>query len=332
MKAPGSAGGPLTGAISLSMAISLGGSSIGGAGGFHASRRSRFTQFAAFRILAASSSPASARYSGVAAMTASQSFAAISLVALSCLAPNAAAQEFRIETDVFLGEEEQPHSQTTTLFEKSAVYEFIDNPAQTIVYRRGSSDDASLFILLDPETQQRTDVDVSRIDKLMAKLNGWAADQKSPLMKFSAEPRFEETFDADSGSLTLANPQWTYQVATVRGDDKAALARYRDFIDRYTALTSMLNNSPVPPGPRLALNAALDKHKVVPVEIRRTLDGDEKNQIRAAHLFSWRLSREDRVRIDEAQASLANFKKVDNKEFLTARAAKEKEVVRGQSE
>lgn len=242
------------------------------------------------------------------------------------------AQEFRIETDVFLGDEEEPTSHTVTLFEKSAVYEFIDKPAQTIVYRRGDTDDASMFILLDAQTQQRTDVDVARIDKLMAKLNGWAAEQKAPLLKFSAEPKFEETFDAESGSLTLANPRWTYRVATVRGDDKAALARYRDFIDRYTALTSMLNSTPVPPGPRLALNAALDKHGVVPVEIRRTLDGDEKNQIRAAHLFSWRLSREDRVRIDEAQASLANFKKVNNKEFLAARAAKDEEVVRGQSE
>jgi hypothetical protein len=251
---------------------------------------------------------------------------------LSCLTSLATAQEFRIETDVFLGDEEAPTSHTVTLFEKSAVYEFIDSPAQTIVYRRGDTDDSSIFILLDAETKQRTDVDVARIDKLMSKLNGWAADQKAPLLKFSAEPRFEETFDSESGSLTLASPQWTYKVATVRGDDKAALARYRDFIDRYTALTSMLNSTPVPPGPRLALNAALDKHQVVPVEIRRTLDGDEKNQIRAAHLFSWRLSREDRARIDDAQASLANFKKVDNKAFLAARAAKDEEVVRGQSE
>jgi hypothetical protein len=259
-------------------------------------------------------------------------FVAAYIALATCLTSFVTAQEFRIETDVFLGDEETPTSHTVTLFEKSAVYEFIDQPAQTIVYRRGDTDDASLFILLDAETQRRTDVDVARIDKLMAKLNGWAAEQKAPLLQFSAEPKFEETFDAESGSLTLAHPRWTYRVATVRGEDKEALARYRDFIDRYTALTSMLNSTPVPPGPRLALNAALDKHQVVPVEIRRTLDGDEKNQIRAAHLFSWRLSREDRTRIDEAQASLANFKKVGNKEFLAARAAKDEEVVRGQSE
>lgn len=78
-----------------------------------------------------------------------------SFLTLVCLATSGAAQEFRIETDVFFGDEEQPTSQTATLFEKSAVYEFIDKPAQTIVYRRGATDDASLFILLDPATQQR---------------------------------------------------------------------------------------------------------------------------------------------------------------------------------
>ena len=60
----------------------------------------------------------------------------------------------------------------------------------------------------------------------------------------------------------------------------------------------------------------------MPVEIRRTIGGDEKNVVRAAHLFSWRLSRDDRTRLDEAQQQLASFDKVDNKEFLAARAKK----------
>ena len=39
----------------------------------------------------------------------------------------------------------------------------------------------------------------------------------------------------------------------------------------------------------------------------------------------------DRARLDEAQAFLANFQKVDNEKFIAARAEKDKEVVRGQS-
>jgi hypothetical protein len=246
------------------------------------------------------------------------------------LAMSATAQEFRVETDIFFGEATESSSHTMTLFEKSAVYEFVDSPKQIIVYRGGVEGKGGQFILLDPETQRRTDVDVDRMEKLMEKLNRWAAEHKDPLLKFSANPKFEETFDAENGSLTLANPAWTYRVATVEAEDKAGLKRYQEFMDRYAALSSMVYNSP-PPGPRLALNAALAKHGVVPVEIHRTTGGDGKNAVRATHLFSWRLSREDRTRLDEAQADLANFQKVDNEKFLAARAEKEKAVIRGQS-
>lgn len=238
-------------------------------------------------------------------------------------------EEFRIETDVFIGDEEKPVSHTVTLFEQSAVYEFVDRPAQVIIYRR-SGEEAGQFILLDVNSRRRTHVEVDRVEKLMTKITAWAAEQKNPLLRFSAAPTFEETFDAETGSLTLANPEWTYRAATIPAENEPALARYREFTDHYAALTSMLYNSP-PPGPRLALNAALAKRGVVPVEIRRTLDGDEKNLVRATHLFSWRLSRDDRARLDDAQESLANFEKVDNKKFIAACAEHAEDVVRGQS-
>jgi len=251
------------------------------------------------------------------------------MLAMSFSAP-AQCQEFRIETDVYIGDEEAPASHTVTLFEKSAVYEFVDKPNQVIIYRTASQGRPAQFILLDPETQRRTDVDVARVEKLMQKLTRWASEHKDPLLKFAAAPKFEESFDAERGSLTLASPEWTYRVATVEAEDAAALKRYHDFTDRYAELTSMLFNSP-PPGPRLALNAALARHGVVPVEIQRTTGGEDKNAVRAMHLFSWRLSREDRTRLDEAQAFLANFKKVDNEKFIAARSEKGKAVIRGQS-
>jgi hypothetical protein len=150
------------------------------------------------------------------------------------------------------------------------------------------------------------------------------------LLRFSAAPSFSESFDADKGQLTLASPEWTYRVATISAENPDALQRYQEFTDRFAELTSMLHNSP-PPGPRQALNAALVKHGVVPVEIQRTMGDDEDSMVRATHLFSWRLSRDDRSRLDEAQTYLANFKKVDNEKFITARG-KQETVVRGQSQ
>jgi len=195
------------------------------------------------------------------------------------LAGRGLAQEFRVETDIFVGEATESSSHTVTLFEKSAVYEFVESPKQVVVYRTGEEGHGGQFILLDPETQKRTVVEVDRVEKLMTKLNRWAAEHKDPLLKFSADPKFEETFDAEHGSLTLANPEWTYRVATVEAEDEAAVKRYQDFMDRYAALSSMVYNS-APPGPRVALNAALAKHRVVPVEIYRTTGGEGKTAVR----------------------------------------------------
>jgi hypothetical protein len=245
------------------------------------------------------------------------------------LATGASAQEFRIETDVYVGDEEAPSSHTVTLFERTAVYEFIDNPEQVIIYRQATGDHEAQFILLDPESQRRTEVNVERVTKLMGKLASWAAEQDDPVLRFSGDPEFEESFDAETGSLTLSHPEWTYSVATVEADDPAALARYRDFTDRYSELTAMLHSSP-PPGPRQALNAVLASHGAVPVEIRRTIGGDEDHVVRAVHLFAWQLSRDDRALLDEAQKQLANYVKVGNEEFLAARTRED--AVRGQSE
>jgi hypothetical protein len=251
----------------------------------------------------------------------------LTLVALSDV--QAVGQEFRIETEVYVGDEAKPVSHTVTLFEKSAVYEFIDNPNQIIVYRTNAEGREAQFILLNPDTQRRTDIEVGRVEKLMEKLTRWAAEQKDPSLQFAAAPSFDEKFDDQGQHLTLSSPQWTYRVATFKAEDSEALARYHDFTNRFTELNAMLHNSP-PPGPRKALNKALEKRGVVPVEIQRVTGGDEDNAVKATHLFSWRLSREDRARLDEAQAFLANFEKVDNKDFVTARGEK-KAIVRGQS-
>ena len=240
------------------------------------------------------------------------------------------SQELRIETEVFDEEEEgKPLSHTVTLFDKNTVYDFVDDPEQIAIFRAPKPGSGGQFILLDVGSARRTEVSTERISGLMEKLSKWAAEQKDPLLKFSAAPKFKESFDRESGILTLTSDLWEYSVATVPSEDPQTLARYREFTDWYTRLNTMMNSTP-PPGPRLELNSSLEKHGVVPVEIRRTLKSNGST-LRATHLFSWRLSREDRVRLDEARKYLASFKKVDNEEFIAARV-EHAEIVRGQSE
>jgi hypothetical protein len=258
----------------------------------------------------------------------------VALLLLACMlcAPTlkASAQEMRIETYVYGEEEaEEPLSHTITLFDKNTVYDFVDNPQQIAVFRAPAPGASGQFILLDVPSARRTEVSTDRINGLMEKLSQWAAQQKDPLLKFSAAPQFKETYDRETGVLILASDLWDYKVGTIPAQDASMLARYREFTDWYTRLNTMMNSSP-PPGPRLELNSSLEKYSVMPVEILRTLKSN-KSTLRATHEFSWRLSRDDRTRLDEAKKYLASFKKVGNEEFIAAKGIAS-DVVRGQSE
>lgn len=252
---------------------------------------------------------------------------ALAVLAVVADASPAAAQQMRIETNVFVDDEADPANHTVTLFDSDTVYDFIDQPPQIMVFRPPSASHPGNFIMLDVDAKQRTEVSTERIAGLMEKLTRWAGEQEDALLKFSAQPDFEESYDEESGVLTLDSQQWKYTVATVPAENAKALARYREFTDWYTQLNTMLNSTP-PPGARLKLNAALAEHGVVPVEIRRSV-ASESTTLRATHMFTWRLSREDRDRIDEARSQLASFNKVDNQQFLSGKSSTD--VVRGQS-
>lgn len=257
----------------------------------------------------------------------SQIILALSIL-ISSLSSPIIAQQLRIETDVFLGDEVEPLTHNVTLFNSGTVYDFVESPKQITIFRPPTSLKAGQFILLDLDAKKRTEITTDRIAGLMEKLTKWASDQDDAMLKFSAKHDFEESFDQSSGALSLKSSLWNYTVATVPADDADKLASYREFTDWFSQLNAMLYGNP-PPGPRLSLNDALERNGVVPVEIRREIDSNSST-VRATHLFTWRLSREDLARIEKAQEYLAEFKKVDNKAYLTQRG--KTDVVRGQSE
>ena len=237
------------------------------------------------------------------------------------------AQQLRIETSVFVDDEAEPVSETVTLFDSTTVYHFVEHPQQETVYRAPGASREGQFIILDVQNKKRTDISTKRIAGLMEKLTLWAGEQEDVMLKFSAQPMFEESYDEEKGILELENPAWTYTVATVPAEDDQALAKYREFADWYCRLNAMLHSTP-PPGARLELNKVLAERSIVPVEIRRKIQSQDE-KLRATHLFTWRLSREDRQRIDKTQKRLTNFEKVDNADFIAL--LKQDDTVRGQS-
>ncbi len=92
------------------------------------------------------------------------------------------------------------------------------------------------------------------------------------------------------------------------------MAEYREYLDWYTRLNTLLQAGP-PPEPRLAVNAALARYQIVPVSVELVRAG-EKEKLRAEHEFTWLLLEEGPARIDDACAALAAYRPVDNEKFL----------------
>jgi hypothetical protein len=229
--------------------------------------------------------------------------------------PNASSAEgFRIETTMYVGDEEQSTSEATTLFLDGVVYDFLTKPEQTAVFRKPTGGKPGRFILLNPRERIRTEFSTEQLAGAMQKLRTWAARQDDPFLQFAANPEFKESFEPESGELILASHLESYTVATERVEHAEALAEYREFLDWYARLNTLLSGGP-PPEPRLRLNAALARREVVPlkVELKR---GRENEPLRAEHKFTWRLSDADVERIDDVRASLAAYKPVPNEEFM----------------
>jgi hypothetical protein len=231
------------------------------------------------------------------------------------------ADGFRIETKIYAGDE-QPVSETTTLFLDGVVYDFIANPAQTAVFRKPGGGKDGLFILLDPQQRIQTKLSTQKLAGAMDKLRTWAARQADPFLQFAANPRFNESFEPESGQLVLAHHLENYRVSTAPAEHPQSLTEYREFLDWYTRLNTLLSAGQFPPEPRLRLNEALARRQVIPQTVELTKAG-ESEPLRAEHEFIWRLSHEDLDRIDVVRASLASYREVENAEFLSSRKAGE---------
>lgn len=226
----------------------------------------------------------------------------------------ALAEDFRIETKIYVGDSKKPASETVTLFYDKGVYDFISEPEQIAVFNKPAGGKPGRFILLDPPHRLKTTLSTDQLTGAMEKLRSWAGRQTDPFLQFAADPQFKESFESGSGKLVLASYLESYTVSTRRAEHPQALAQYREFLDWYAKLNTLLSAGP-PPEPRLRLNEALARHKVIPLKVELTRNG-EKDSIRAEHQFTWRLSNDDRAQIDEVGTSITSFRELKNEEFL----------------
>lgn len=242
--------------------------------------------------------------------TAAARVAAICLMATAVTNLDAigTAEDFRIESKVFLEGQQQPLAETLTLFSDAVVYDFLlTQPEEIAVFdpRR------ERLVLLDVERRQMTTIHMKELQELNANLKEKAGG--GALAEF-IHPQFDEGFDAETGWLTLAGSVVTYRARGSEAQDEPSSRQYQQFADWYARLNAVRPGG-LPPFGRIELNAALARRSLVPEEVRLSFVVKEalrekKVELHSAHTVIWNLSRGDRERIEKAKDYLVTYKSV----------------------
>lgn len=228
----------------------------------------------------------------------------------------ALADDFRVHNKIFLAGGKEPVAETITVFRAGRVYDFQPKTLETTIFDPSQD----LFVLLDAGRRTKCEVPTARIADYVARLKIEARMHGEPLLAFLADPRFDESTDADSGALNLSSDWLSYRVETEKAATSQSALQYGEFADWSAQLNCLANPSSLPPFARLALNDALRRRQALPLRLEFSLSkragGRPALTRRSQHTVQWGLSQEDQRRINEAADQLATFTTVGLDQYL----------------
>jgi hypothetical protein len=230
----------------------------------------------------------------------------------------ARGEDFRVDNAVYRGDEKQPSGQSTTIFSGGLVYDCLKAPAETVVFDKT----AGQFILLNLTHRVRAELSTGEVAAIIEQLRPGAARSKDPLVRFLAEPKFQEQ-STPSGELVLSSPLISYRLALRREADEAVVEQYHQFCDGYARLNALLGSAP--PFGRLVVNAAIAQRRAIASQvvltILRTGPGPKgQTTIRSEHRLVRPLESADLQQVAESRQYMDSFKRVGFDQYRKAAA------------
>jgi len=224
-----------------------------------------------------------------------------------------AAQEFRVESQVFVEGTATPVSENLTLFNGQIAYDFQlatdgSNAVKEVVVFDARN---RQFVLLDIKREIRTDIAEYEILKMVENLRGVSEIDEDT--NFLLNPRFELEVDHTKKTISLTNDDMTYRATGAENVNRDALGIYFDSMDQMTRLSAS-DPTRLPPFARLALNQEIRRNSFFPAEIQVTYRAGavtkDEFSARSKHTPVWQLSKEDHLRIQKAKQQWMQFEKV----------------------
>lgn len=258
-------------------------------------------------------------------------FAALILLAVPAFAQERSAKpvELRVDTSLFIADQSAPVSHNVTFFTDGHVYDFgktseKDAATEITVYDFRTR----TFTLLEDKRKVKFSISQSRLVQLTEAMRAETA--QDPKLKIFATAEYTETADNASGWTTVNGGLIKYRFKGKSPRDIRIVDSYCDFLDQYTLL-AVLDPRRMPPFPRLRLNQAIKKQRVIPGEIRLDIRPmppmKETVSMKSKHTFVEHLSASDKEQIESVKAkiseyelvTLASYKRIENTGETTAK-------------
>ena len=229
------------------------------------------------------------------------------------------ANEFRMETNVFIEGNSDPAATSLTLFTGNAVYDFLsDDRAHGDItvfdVRRGR------FVLIDTQRKLKTTLTKDDLIKFLEQVKSQASED---VVSRFVSPKLTQKFNPSTKTVTVSSDHLTYQAVGISAKWDPAIQQYRHFADWIARLNSTRIGN-LPPYSRFELNRVMAEQKLMPKTVQRTvmLDrvGLRKQVVRSEHSIHWQLTNSDRKRISSAGNLMAGCKEVSVNEFWQTRS------------
>jgi hypothetical protein len=229
----------------------------------------------------------------------------------------------RVENQIFAGDREKPFFESTTFFNGSKIYDFLNRPSEITLLDL----DAGKFVLLNPVARVKTEIPIKQIDGELLGLIDRFAEEEDSFIRFLFEPNFKTSLEESTQTISLEHPHMVYRITGQKiatADDGGSIVRqYQIFADSYAKLNTFLRPGSRPPFARMAVNRAVAEQEWVPKSIDLTIKpktglaavANKPIKMRSAHKIAMKLSEADRQRISQAEVYLSIFNPVGLVEY-----------------
>jgi hypothetical protein len=234
----------------------------------------------------------------------------------------ALAEDFRLQTKVYQGDEPEPVRQNTTLFRGGLVYDLMGDPLEVTIFDRPHGENAGRFILLDSPRQMQTEVTLAEVQQFMQRVSGWAAGHDDALYNSLVRPEFKQERLPEDDGWKFTGTWLTYQVKCAPATSEAVFQQYDEFSDWFVRLNTMLSIRSRPPLglARLAVNSSLRTRKEIPSEVTLTVTTNRllRKQVtyRTEHQLTTLFPSSDLAKISDVEKYRVRLKRVTLEEYL----------------